>query len=100
MPGEPTVRLSLGPETAEKLHDALEDLLEAGSAEPALEEAYRLLTWRILAAKGEAGSVSGLTASIARLARDEETVEEYEAARDATLGPLLGGLEGPENRDP
>jgi hypothetical protein len=100
LPEERTVRLDLRPEAAEILHAAIEGLLENGSAQPALEEAYRVLTWRILAAKGEAGEGSGLTARMAELARDARTVEEYEAARDAALGPLLSGLESPENRDP
>lgn len=95
MPDEPAVELSLRLKTAEKLHAALEGLLEE---EPALEEAYRILAWRILAAKGEAGS--GLTARMAGLAREARTVEEYEAARDEALGPILDGLESAENRDP
>ena len=98
MERQPEVTLNLSPETAEKLHALLEDLLETGGTDPALEEAYRVLTWRILAAKGD--TVTGLTATIAELARNARTVEEYEAARDAELGPLLGGLEAPENRDP
>lgn len=92
------VRLALRPQTAERLHAALEDLLETGSDDPALREAYRVLTWRILAAKRDTGG--GLTAQLAELARDAETLEAYEAARDDLLGPLLGGLESAENRDP
>lgn len=95
MPGQPTVALNLPLETAEKLHAAIEDLLEAGRAEPELERAYRVLAWRILAARGG----TGLTATMAEIARESRTVEEYEAARDRVLGPILGGLEGPENRD-
>jgi hypothetical protein len=92
LPGEVTVPL----ETAEKLHAALERMLEAGHADAALEEAYRILAWRILAARGG----TGLTARMAEIARQAKTVEEYEAARDEALGPILEGLESPENRDP
>jgi hypothetical protein len=87
-------------EAAETLHGALEDMLENGHADPKLERAYRILAWRILAAKGERGDGSGLTARMAEAARDAETVEEYEAARDDVLGPILDGLESAENRDP
>lgn len=87
-------------DAAETLHGALEDMLENGHASPRLERAYRVLAWRILAAKGERGDGSGLTARMAEAARDAETVEEYEAARDEVLGPILGGLENAENRDP
>ena len=83
-------------EDAEALHAALESRLEAGTAEPRLERAYRLLGWRILAAKGG----TGLTGRIADLARQAGTLEEYEAAREQMLGPILEGLERPENRDP
>jgi aminoglycoside phosphotransferase (APT) family kinase protein len=83
-------------EEGEALHAALEGRLEAGTAEPQLERAYRLLGWRILAAKGG----SGLTGRIAELAREAETLEEYEAARERALGPILEGLERGENRDP
>lgn len=96
MPDGETVTLDLPLRTAEKLHAALEELLERGRADPALEEAYRVLAWRILAVKGG----SGLTAQVAEIARQASTVEEYEAARDKALGPILGGLESPENRDP
>jgi hypothetical protein len=92
------VSLSLRQETADKLHATLEELLASGHGDPVLEEVCRVLAWRILAAK--AGTGSGLTASIAELARDAKTVEEYEAARDEILGPLLDGLESGENRDP
>jgi hypothetical protein len=93
---EPTVELSLPLKTAETLHAALEDLLEGSHDEAALEKAYRVLTWRILAVKGGAG----LTGRMTELAREAESVEEYEAARDRALGPILDGLESAENRDP
>ncbi len=91
-----TIDLHLPLETAEALHTTLEDLLENGHEDPSLEHAYRLLAWRILATRGG----SGLTARIAELAREARTLEEYEAARDRTLGPILDGLESAENRDP
>ena len=93
---EPTVDLRLPLETAEDLHAVLEDLLESGREEAALERAYRILAWRILAVKGG----TGLTGRMAELAREARSVEEYEAARDKALGPLLDGLESAENRDP
>ena len=93
---EPTVELKLPLKTAETLHATLEDLLESGRGEPDLERAYRTLAWRILAAKGG----SGLTGRMAALARKAGSVEEYEAARDEALGPILDGLESAENRDP
>ena len=93
---EPTVDLCLPLETAEDLHAVLEDLLESGREEAALKRAYRILAWRILAAKGG----TGLTGQMAELARGACSVEEYEAARDGALGPLLDGLESAENRDP
>lgn len=74
----------------------MESLLEGGEEDPNLERAYRILGWRILAARGG----TGLTARMADLARGAESVEEYEAARDAALGPILDGLERGENRDP
>ncbi len=83
-------------EDAEALHAALEGRLEAGTAEPRLERTYRLLGWRILAAKGG----TGLTGRIADLAREARTLEEYEAAREQMLGPIIQGLERGENRDP
>lgn len=88
------LRLSLG--EAERLHALLEETLERGPEDRELERAYRLLGWRILAEKGG----SGLTGKIAELAREAESLEEYERARDETLGPILGGLESGENRDP
>ena len=74
----------------------MEELLEGGQDDPRLERSYRLLGWRILAAKGG----TGLTGRVAGLARGAETLEEYEAARDRALGPILDGLERGENRDP
>jgi hypothetical protein len=93
---EPTVNLCLPLETAEALHTALEGLLEGNREEATLEKVYRILTWRILAVKGG----TGLTGWMAELARQAESVEEYEAARDRALGPILDGLENAENRDP
>ena len=83
-------------EEAEALHVALEDLLEDAGQDPRLERAYRLLGWRILAAKGG----TGLTGRIAELAREARSLEDYEAARARALGPILEGLERGENRDP
>jgi len=37
---------------------------------------------------------------MSELARQANNVEEYEAARDDALGPILEGLERGENRDP
>jgi hypothetical protein len=71
-------------------------LLEGGREDPQLERAYRLLAWRLLATKGG----TGLTGLIARLAREASSLEEYEAARERVLGPILEGLERGENRDP
>jgi hypothetical protein len=88
------VELSL--DEADALHAALEELLEGAPGDPRLERSYRLLEWRILAAKGG----TGLTGLLAGLAREAETLEEYEAAREQTLGPILDGLESAENRDP
>ena len=97
MPDEKVVTLNLALETAENLHAALEGLLETDHrADPALQKAYRILAWRILAARGG----TGLTATMAEIAREANTVEEYEVARDRALGPVLGALESPENRDP
>ena len=91
---EPAVELSL--DDAESLHALLEDLLEAGETDHNLERSYRLLGWRILAARGG----TGLTGRIAELAREAGSLEQYEAARDRELGPVLEGLESAENRDP
>ena len=88
------LRLSLA--EAEALHALLEGLLEDGAEDPHLERSYRLLAWRMLAAKGG----TGLTGRIAGLAQNAQTLEEYETARDAELGPVLDGLERGENRDP
>jgi hypothetical protein len=96
----PTVQLSLPLEAAEALHAVLENLLEDdernNSEEANLERVYRVLAWRILALK----SGTGLTGRMAQIAREARTVEEYEAARDRALGPILDGLENAENRDP
>jgi hypothetical protein len=91
---DPTVELSL--DEAQALHALLEDLLERGEQDQHLERPYRLLGWRILAARGG----TGLTGRIAGLAREADTLEEYEQARDRELGPVLEGLESAENRDP
>ncbi len=96
MPAEPRVELRLSLDEAEALHAALEGLLEEGRADPRLERSYRVLGWRIIAAKGG----TGLTERLAALAREAETLEEYEAARERTLGPILDGLQRGENRDP
>ena len=74
----------------------LEELLEGGRYDPRLERSYRLLSWRMVAAKGG----TGLTERVAALAREAETLEEYEASRERALGPILDGLERGENRDP
>ena len=96
MQDEPTVELQLSLEEAETLHALLEDSLEGGEQDPRLERSYRLLGWRILAARGGAG----LTGRVAGLARRADSLEEYEAAREKMLGPVLDGLERGENRDP
>jgi hypothetical protein len=96
LPEERTVQLHLSLAEAESLHGLIEDLLENGEANQRLERAYRLLGWRILAAKGG----TGLTGRVAGLAREAGTLEEYEKARDRELGPVLDGLESGENRDP
>lgn len=92
--------ISLSHTEADALHSTLEDILESGSGTPGLERAYRLLGWKLLAAKGEAGGGTGLTGRLADVAKRADTLEEYEAARDEELGPIIGGLERPENRDP
>ena len=96
MHNDPTVELHLSLDEAVSLHALLEDLLEKGEGDHNLERSYRLLGWRILAARGG----TGLTARLARLARQAGTLEQYEAARDRELGPVLDGLESAENRDP
>jgi hypothetical protein len=90
------VELRFSLEEAEALHAALEEMLEEGREDPRLERSYRVLGWRILAARGG----TGLTGRLAELAREAETLEEYEAARNRSLGPILDGLESGENRDP
>ena len=96
MPADNGVDLRLSLTEAEALHALLEDLLEGGEEDPHLERSYRLLAWRILAAKGG----TGLTGRMAGLARDAKELEQYESARDRALGPVLEGLERSENRDP
>ncbi|MDP9425764.1 MAG: hypothetical protein M3P37_06915 [Actinomycetota bacterium] len=100
MAGAPYFPVNLPLDAAERLHGVVEDLLENGHEDPALERAYRILAWRILAARGEGGNGSVLVARMAEAARDAETLEQYEAARDDVLGPILDGLESAENRDP
>lgn len=90
------VELRLSLDEAEALHAALEEILEEGRGDPRLERSYRVLGWRILAVRGG----TGLTGRLAELAREAETLEEYEAARERALGPILDGLESGENRDP
>ncbi len=96
MPDDRPVHLRLTLEEAEALHAALESLLEAGAAPAVLERPHRLLAWRALAARDG----SGLTARLAAIAREANTLEEFEAARDEEFGPILDGLESAENRDP
>ncbi len=93
---EPAVELRLPLEEAEALHALLERSLESGEQDPRLEHSYRFLGWRILAAKGG----KGLTGRMADLAREAHSLEEYEAAREREMGPVLDGLERGENRDP
>lgn len=81
---------------AESLHATLERLLEDGQGNDVLQRSHRILGWRILASK----SGTGLTARMTEIAREASSVEEYEAERDRTLGPILEGLERGENRDP
>ena len=90
------VELRLSLDEAEALHAALEEMLEEGREDPRLERSYRVLGWRILAVRGG----TGLTGRLAELAREAESLEEYEAARERALGPILDGLESGENRDP
>lgn len=96
MPEDRPVQLNLSLQEAGALYDALEDLLESGPANPQLEGAFRLLSWRTLAAR----TGTGLTGRLTDLAREADTLEQYEAARDEELGPILDGLESAENRDP
>ncbi len=96
MHDDATVDLHLSLDDAESLHALLEDLLDGSDQDRHLERPYRLLGWRILAVRGG----TGLTGRIARLAREADALEEYEAARDNELGPVLDGLESAENRDP
>ncbi len=96
MPEAHPVRLHLTLEEADALHAALEDLLETGAASALLERPHRLLAWHALAARDG----TGLTARLAAIAREASTLEEFEAARDEELGPILEGLESAENRDP
>ncbi len=90
------VELRLSLDEAATLHAVLEEMLEEGRGDPRLERTYRALGWRILAVRGG----TGLTGRLAELAREAETLEEYEAARERALGPILDGLESGENRDP
>ncbi|HET7271629.1 MAG TPA: hypothetical protein VFI90_11160 [Rubrobacter sp.] len=96
MPEGTTVDLRLSLDEAEVLHALLEELLENGEQDPHLERSYRLLGWRILAVRGG----TGLTGRVAGLAREAQSLEDYEVARDQALGPVLDGLERGENRDP
>jgi hypothetical protein len=96
LPADNGVDLRFSLTEAEALHALLEDLLEGGEEDPYLERVYRLLAWRILAARGG----TGLTGRMAGLARDAKDLAEYETARDRALGPVLEGLERGENRDP
>jgi hypothetical protein len=90
------VELRLSLDEAEALHAALEEMLEEGREDSRLERSYRVLGWRILAVRGG----TGLTGRLAELAREAGSLEEYEAARERVLGPILDGLESGENRDP
>ena len=90
------VEINLSLDEAESLHALLEDLLEKEEVDQGLERPYRLLGWRILAARGG----TGLTGRMAVFAREADTLEAYEEARDHELGPVLDGLESAENRDP
>lgn len=90
------IDLNLSLEEAEALHATLENLLETERADGRLERCYRLLGWRILAE----GGGSGLTGRMAEIAREASSLEEFEAARNEALGPILDGLERGENRDP
>ena len=96
LPDDPPVDLRLSLKEADALHEALEELLEGGREGGHLGRSYRTLGWRILAARDG----TGLTGRLAALAREAETLEEFEAARDQVLGPIFEGLESAENRDP
>jgi len=93
---EPTVEVQLSLDEAGTVHALLEDFLESGEQDRRLERTYRLLGWRILAVRGG----TGLTRRVADLASEADSLEEYEAAREELLGPVLDGLERGENRDP
>ena len=93
---DPDVEFHLSLAEAESVHALLEDVLENGKQDRHLQRAYRLLGWRILAARGG----TGLIGRVANLAREAGTLEEYEEARARELGPVLKGLESAENRDP
>lgn len=90
------MRLALSMSEAESVHAVLENALESGEGGSELELAYRRLGWRLSAARGG----SGLSARISEIARDSQSLEEFERKRDEELGPLLDGLESGENRDP
>ena len=96
MPEDRPVRLDLSLQEAEALYAALEDLLESNPANPELKLTFRLLSWRTLAAR----TGTGLTGRLTDLAKEADTLDQYEAARDEELGPILDGLESAENRDP
>lgn len=96
MPEDRPVHLHLTLAEADALHAALEDLLETVPTPALLERPHRLLAWRAVAARDG----SGLTARLAAIAREANTLEEFEAARDEELGPILEGLESAGNRDP
>lgn len=91
------IELRLTGREATVLHATLEDLLESGSGNPELERAYRLLGWKTLASKDGA---TGLTGRLVSIAREAESLEGFEAARDEELWPIIQRLESPENRDP
>ena len=89
MQSEPNLELRLSLREAEALHALLEQHFDSGEQDLYLDHSYRLLGWRILAAKGG----TGLTERIAGLAREAHSLEEYEAAREKALGPVLDVLE-------
>ncbi|CAN5910885.1 hypothetical protein BH23ACT11_BH23ACT11_07550 [soil metagenome] len=92
----PRIVFDLSLEEAQALHAALEEMLESHQGSDALKRIYRVVGWRTLAAQGG----TGLTARLSEIARQADTLEEFEAARDQHLGPILDGLERGENRDP